>query len=335
MKPLVSILFNCYNGEKYIVEQLKSIYSQTYSNWELIIYDDCSTDNTLKLVQRIINDDPRVKIVKNNKNLGLLESFRRGMKLVKGDYICLADNDNYWLSTRLEKEVDYLNQHPKELMVFHDSFISNQNLGITSNSFTKSLNGKFWSISSFNTNDLSLENLLDNNQVTGISIMFRNCLNKSVIQIPDDEMHDGWIAKLSASNGKIGYISEPLIIYRQHQSNYVGTLKNSNKFYFSAITKPEWQEIYTKKANLKIKSLNLLKKLIPKNQANYYFINRKIKFYQLAIKIYKSNFIPTIPSFISGIIFSFKTKYYSSIKYFIFFYLNRNITIIKKSLNLF
>jgi len=334
MKPLVSILLNCYNGEKYIVEQLKSIYSQTYSNWELIVYDDFSTDNTLNLVKKIINNDPRVKIVKNKKNLGLLESFRRGMKLVKGEYVCLADNDNYWISTRLEKEVDYLNQHPKELMVFHDSFISNQNLGITSRSFTQLLNGKFWSISSFDTSNLSLENLLDNNQVTGISLMFRRCLNKSIIQIPNDEMHDGWIAKLSASNGKIGYIPEPLIIYRQHQNNYVGTSTNSNKFYFSAINKPEWQKIYTKKADLKIKSLNLLKKLIPKNPKNYYFINRKIKFYQLALKIYKSNLITLIPSFLSGIIFSIKTRYYSSIKYFIFFYLNRNISIIKKSLNL-
>jgi glycosyltransferase involved in cell wall biosynthesis len=328
MNPKVGILLNSYNGEKFIIEQLQSVFSQTYQNFDLLIYDDCSTDNTVKLAKKVVGNDPRVKFYQNKKNLGLLESFRRGMKMVSGDYICLCDNDNYWLSTRLEKEVQFLNDHPDCLMVCHDSFVSDQNLHVYCQSFTKSLNGKFWSISSFNVNDFSLENLLENNQVTGISMMFRSALQPSVALLPDGDMHDSWTAKLTASQSYIGYINEPLIIYRQHQHNYIGTETISNKFYFSAIFQTKWQKIFVDRSLKKISSLNLLLTLIPKNKTNIKLISRKIRFSKLMINLCQSNILSIFPNFFRGIFFSINENYTPGIKYFCFFLINRGLTVL-------
>ncbi len=321
--PTVSILLNSYNGEKFIAQQIQSIISQTFTDYELLVYDDCSKDSTISIVKKIVGNDPRVKIFKNPKNLGLIESFKNGLTMLTGKYICLADNDNFWLSTRLQREVDYLNLHTDVDMIFHDSFVSDQNLAVNICSFTRSLKGNFLSIASFDVHNLSLENLIDYNQVTGISLMFRKELIPKVRQIPEGDMHDNWIAKLTAADSQIGYIDEPLIIYRQHQNNMVGTEVNSNKFYLKSIFEPKWSTFYIDKAKQKINSLKILKKLTSTKNRNHYFIDRKIKYYQHMVNICNSNIFSLFPRLIVATIFSIRENYRNSYKYYTFFFFNR------------
>lgn len=110
-KPLVSVLIPCYNVEKYIEESINSILSQTYTNLEVIAIDDCSTDNTRKILQQLAEKDSRITIVRNTENLKLIATLNKGIALCKGDYIARMDADDISLPTRIEKEVDFLEKH--------------------------------------------------------------------------------------------------------------------------------------------------------------------------------------------------------------------------------
>ena len=101
--PKVSVLMNCYNSERFIEKSIRSVINQTYKNWELIIWDDGSKDNTYKIVSSF--KDKKIKIFRNKKNLGLGTSRIKAQKKLKGDYIAILDSDNVFMKSKLNKQV--------------------------------------------------------------------------------------------------------------------------------------------------------------------------------------------------------------------------------------
>ena len=126
--PLVSVIMSAYNGEKYLGEQIKSILDQSYSNLELIICDDHSTDRTPEIVDEFAQKDPRVKWVRNDRNLNVALTFQKHCHLCRGEYIAPADQDDFWLPKKLEKQVAYLQSNPHVELVFTDDMIANEDL---------------------------------------------------------------------------------------------------------------------------------------------------------------------------------------------------------------
>jgi glycosyltransferase involved in cell wall biosynthesis len=108
--PKISVLMPVYNGEKFVQQAVDSILSQTFDDLEFIIVDDGSTDGSLKIVQSY--DDPRIKIVRNDCNIGVARSLNKGLELVKGEYVARMDSDDVSLPRRLEKQVDFLDKNP-------------------------------------------------------------------------------------------------------------------------------------------------------------------------------------------------------------------------------
>ncbi|EOH9579889.1 glycosyltransferase family 2 protein, partial [Campylobacter jejuni] len=106
--PLVSIVMPCYNRQEYIVDAIESILNQTYSNFEFIIIDDCSTDNTYEIVKKYAENDKRIIVLKNEKNQGIVYALNRGFSIAKGKYIARMDDDDISLPNRLEKQVEYM-----------------------------------------------------------------------------------------------------------------------------------------------------------------------------------------------------------------------------------
>lgn len=106
MYGLVSIIMPSYNTEKYILESINSVLSQTYTNWELIIVDDCSKDNTDAVVARF--DDDRIKYIKNEKNSGAAVSRNRALREAKGKWIAFLDSDDLWEKDKLEKQIKFM-----------------------------------------------------------------------------------------------------------------------------------------------------------------------------------------------------------------------------------
>ena len=99
---MISIGMTTYNGERFLREQLDSIVSQSVSDWELIICDDCSSDSTWEILEEYEKRDSRIKIYKNEINLGFKKNFEKAISLCKGEYIALSDQDDIWNSNHLE-----------------------------------------------------------------------------------------------------------------------------------------------------------------------------------------------------------------------------------------
>ena len=107
-EPLVSVIIPCYNAEKYVESAVRSIMNQTYKNLEILITDDCSTDKTLEILNRLAIEDSRIQIIKNDKNLKIVKSLNNMIKLAKGKYIARMDADDISMPERIEKQVDFL-----------------------------------------------------------------------------------------------------------------------------------------------------------------------------------------------------------------------------------
>lgn len=109
MDELVSIIMPSYNTANYIEESIQSVINQTYQNWELIIVDDCSTDNTDTVVKKI--QDVRIKYLKNTKNSGAAISRNRALREAKGRWIAFLDSDDLWESKKLEKQIHFMKKN--------------------------------------------------------------------------------------------------------------------------------------------------------------------------------------------------------------------------------
>ena len=106
LNPLVSVITPVYNREKYLVKCIESILKQTYSNFEFLIIDDKSSDNTLEIIKNYQSIDSRIKILENDKNLGATVSFNRGLDVCQGKYVARMDSDDISLPDRFLKQVD-------------------------------------------------------------------------------------------------------------------------------------------------------------------------------------------------------------------------------------
>ena len=107
MDNLVSIIMPSYNTAQYIAESISSIQKQTYQNWELIIVDDCSTDNTDEAVQPFLSDS-RIRYLKNDTNTGAALSRNRALREAKGKWIAFLDSDDLWMPEKLEKQITFM-----------------------------------------------------------------------------------------------------------------------------------------------------------------------------------------------------------------------------------
>lgn len=109
--PKVTVLMSVYNGERYLNEAIDSILAQTFTDFEFLIIDDASTDNSLKIISGYTDD--RIKVIQNNENLGLTKSLNKGLALAEGEYIARIDADDISYPERLEVQYNYLKKHPE------------------------------------------------------------------------------------------------------------------------------------------------------------------------------------------------------------------------------
>lgn len=107
MYDLVSVIMPSYNTGKYIKKSIESVLAQSYKNWELIIVDDCSRDDTDKIVAKFLNDS-RIKYLKNDENKGAAFSRNRALREVKGKWVAFLDSDDLWYPEKLEKQIHFM-----------------------------------------------------------------------------------------------------------------------------------------------------------------------------------------------------------------------------------
>lgn len=228
MEEKIDVLLATYNGEKYLKEQIESILKQTYKNIRLIISDDNSQDGTRQILKDYENKDNRITVYYQEKNLGYIKNFEFLLKQVQSDYYMLSDQDDVWLPEKIEKSMETLKQNDADL-VFGDLEVVDENLKTIYNSFGDFmlLNRKINKcIDSYEVNYLY-------NCVTGCTVLSKKKLLDDILPIPNNSkylVHDHWIALMVGLKGKLAYMPEKYIKYRQHGNNQIGTDKISHKF---------------------------------------------------------------------------------------------------------
>lgn len=222
----VRILMATYNGDNYLSKQIQSLINQTYLNWELIIRDDGSTDKTCEIIEYFKLKDNRVTLIKDDfGNLRSCQNFSKLMEipLTDAQYIMFCDQDDIWMPYKIEKSLNAL----KEL---EDLYGINKNLMIYGTYQMIDENDLLLPFKSPNYSinpDLKL--LLSQNYVYGCTMLINKNLLDISAPIPiTAENHDYWIAlTASVNNAHIGYINEPLLLYRQHFRNVSGSFTDA------------------------------------------------------------------------------------------------------------
>lgn len=113
-KKLASIIMPTYKCGQYITDSIKSVQAQTYQNWELIIVDDCSGDDTIEVVQRIQVEDKRIRLFENNTNSGAAICRNNALREAKGQWIAFLDSDDLWEPYKLEKQINFMEKNNYE-----------------------------------------------------------------------------------------------------------------------------------------------------------------------------------------------------------------------------
>lgn len=119
---LVSVIINCFNGEKFLRETLESLKNQTYQKYELVFIDNCSTDATAKIAKSF---DDRLKYYKTDKNIPLGEARNYGLQRCKGEYIAFLDSDDLWDENKLKLQVEVFEKNPETVIVVSNNYVLN------------------------------------------------------------------------------------------------------------------------------------------------------------------------------------------------------------------
>jgi glycosyltransferase involved in cell wall biosynthesis len=214
---LVSIAMATYNGAKYIEEQLQSIIHQTHSNIEIIIVDDCSKDDTVKIVHKYQQQYPFIVLFVNEQNSGVTRTFEKAIKESKGLFIAISDQDDIWELNKIEILVNEIREHDA---VYSNSLLVDAN--------GQSLNKSFSSIMNMKTYYSGAPFLLSNS-VPGHTILMKQEFVKKILPFPQDMLFDLWIGFCAAANNGIKFVDKTLVKYRQHDTNTIGTRDSKNK----------------------------------------------------------------------------------------------------------
>jgi glycosyltransferase involved in cell wall biosynthesis len=236
----LSVAMCTYNGAAYLPAQLESIASQTRQPDELVIGDDCSTDDTRAIIERFRARLPfPVHLHMNDRNIGSTQNFERTILRCHGDIIVLCDQDDVWLPSKLVKLEAVLDEKSDVGLVFSDADLVDENL--------QPLGCRLWdTLSRPDERSMFLKGrwldvLFTRNVVTGATTAFRAEFRDLVFPVPKltVSIHDEWIALAIGSFARLAFISEPLVLYRRHRGQQLGVDLDAKKQHLNNVLHPD------------------------------------------------------------------------------------------------
>lgn len=223
---MIAILMATYNGEKYLTEQIDSIINQTYKDWKLYFRDDGSNDETVNIINKYCEEYPnKLFLIKDNLECkSASKNFIQMLNYIAGfeefDYFMFSDQDDVWKEDKIEKTLTIIEQENNKIpiLVHTDLEVVDSKL--------KTLSKSFINYRNLDVNKKDLSHLLIQNNVTGCTMLFnRKLLEKINNNSNCIAMHDWWLTLIATTFGKIKFLNESTIYYRQHSNNVVGATK--------------------------------------------------------------------------------------------------------------
>ena len=211
--PLISIALCTYNGGKYLRQQLETLVDQDYPNLEIVVVDDLSSDNTWMILEEHAAKYKNIRLFKNEKNLGYTKNFEKAITLCKGQYIALADQDDIWTLNKISILQAAMQDN---VLVYHDSYFIDENGKRIGNSSISTIYNVY-------EGESTLPFILSN-WISGHAAMFDRKLIEFIIPFDKRFYHDWWIAFAALSTGKIKYVDQLLVGYRQHGHSITDSL---------------------------------------------------------------------------------------------------------------
>ncbi len=236
--PSVDILLATYNGSKYLGDLLDSIITQSFTNWNLLVRDDGSSDTTINIVQQYQKAHrEKIHIVQTgDKSLGACQNFNKLLENSTADYVMFCDQDDVWLDNKIELTINEVHKLEKKhgkntpILAHTDLLVTDADLNVISDSFwhyqklTPEVGSKF-------------SRLLMQNVVTGSTVMINRSTKEWATPIPQEAiMHDWWLALVTAAFGKIQHVKHATIYYRQHGQNDTGAKKWGLNYILTKVT---------------------------------------------------------------------------------------------------
>lgn len=220
---MIEILMATYNGEKYVREQIYSILAQTYTDWILKVCDDCSQDRTLEILQEFELMYPgKIIVYVSEKNSG--DAKNNFLKLISGSsaaYVMTCDQDDVWKPNKIEVTMRHMLKVESELVSNMPVLVHTDLEVVDINK--KTLSNSFFKMQKLNKKTSRLTQLLVQNNVTGCTMMINSQLASLIKEVPKYAiMHDWWCALIASAMGRVSFIDESTILYRQHGKNQVG-----------------------------------------------------------------------------------------------------------------
>lgn len=227
-----AILLATCNGENYISEQIDSILEQTDKDWMLYIHDDGSKDKTVNIIETYAKNYPeQICVVEGAVTGGAKQNFFYLFSQVEAPYYMCCDQDDVWLPEKIEvtkKEMSYLEKGDEQLpfLVFTELKVVDEELHV--------LSEKMSAYQGLDCKNLSISRALIQNVATGCTMMINRSMREEMEKIADYTdvlMHDWWAMLVATRFGKVSFIEEATILYRQHGDNGVGA-RNANSLFY-------------------------------------------------------------------------------------------------------
>lgn len=223
-RPTVSVALCTYNSARYITAQLASILAQEPAPLEVIVCDDCSTDETLDLVRRQAAEHPgggAIRIAETTRVGGTVPNFARALAHCVADYVALSDHDDVWEPGRLSVALAAAQGAPRPALVFSDARLIDGEGAPLGRSLFEAYGIGPAELGAVRQGR-AFEVLLRRNIVTGATVLFDRTLLEAAVPFGQKWVHDEWLAILAAALGSVICVEEPLINYRIHGANQIG-----------------------------------------------------------------------------------------------------------------
>lgn len=235
----VSVALCTRNGARFVERQLQSILAQTVPVSQIVVSDDASTDDTLAIVDRVLDGPQRsgtieVAVLSNAEALGVAGNFEQAILACSSELVALSDQDDEWHKERIERMLAAFDRDPETTLLHSNARLVDERGAVIGPDLLRSLDVTAWERRSITEGD-ALAVFLRRNLVTGATTIFRRSLADTALPVPPGWVHDEWLGIVAAANGRVTLLDEQLTDYRQHGANEIGAARLTMRSRFDRI----------------------------------------------------------------------------------------------------